>query len=305
MQAKWSALFLGIAVAGASALGTGCSSEEYYCDESACYYCDGVGCRAVDPPDRPDCVSDDQCGTAQECTSLGCTSKCTADSDCPEGTVCRDAYCVSPSENDPEELPLCTQNSDCGEGAEFICVDGACQSNPIDDIDTCQFNTECGENRVCVNEYCAAACRTATDCPEGQTCDDEGFCRAAEDVIPMSCTDGLTDCGGGVCVNGACEDRCSTDDECGSGRYCASGVCVVDTRPDPVCDTDAQCMPGHPCINGACRTPCSTNTECLEFDVQFNFCIDNFCRTTSEATSNCNGADDCESGDICLDGVCQ
>ena len=33
-------------------LGSGCASEDYFCDDTGCYSCDGLGCRLVDPP-RP------------------------------------------------------------------------------------------------------------------------------------------------------------------------------------------------------------------------------------------------------------
>src|SRR5688500_4955705 len=82
-------------------IGSGCSSEEYYCDDSGCWYCDGVSCRRVDPPPRPDCMTDADCPTGSTCTSLGCTEGCASDADCPEGTTCRESMCVGPTEPDP------------------------------------------------------------------------------------------------------------------------------------------------------------------------------------------------------------
>jgi hypothetical protein len=77
----------------------GCSQESNYCDEAACYACDGYGCRRLEPPTRAACRCDFECSApGTECTSLGCTEMCDADADCPVSTRCRAGHCVTPSE---------------------------------------------------------------------------------------------------------------------------------------------------------------------------------------------------------------
>ena len=316
-----------LAALGATAA-AGCAQEDYYCDASGCYRCDGVGCRLLDPPVRPICRGDFECPADTICTSLGCTAECATDTDCTEGTVCRTppGVCVAPQEPDPDPMPgTCTRNADC-EDASLVCRDGVCVAAPtpacsatnpcpsgqacVDGscraaTETCQFNFECGMGRICVNQQCVAGCTTDAMCGTGFTCDEaSGGCVAIPPVTGM-CTNNAA-CGAGrVCIDSSCYDSCTTDTMCGAGRYCASGVCRPDTRPRPFCTSDAQCAPGRPCIGGVCRTPCDTSATCAMFDVQFNFCGEGFCRTTNEVTADCRTATECNASEACVDGICR
>jgi hypothetical protein len=168
----------------------------------------------------------------------------------------------------------------------------------------CQFNYECPVGAMCINERCRTACDDAADCPAGTYCADDGFC---DNLSGGTCTAAAVFCReGDVCVDGECRDACSTDAECGNGRICADGgYCVAGGRPaEPVC-TASSCAMGHPCVNGLCRTPCGTHDDCRRFDVQFNFCLEGYCATTNEATSNCMSASDCDGGQNCIDGICR
>ncbi len=322
----------------------GCSQESNYCDETACYACDGYGCRRLEPPTRSACRCDFECSApGTECTSLGCTEMCDADADCPVSTRCRAGHCVTPSETVADASCTCTTTSECpGDGvicrdgtcvrgcqdasdcdANQTCVDGSCvptvnpacgDTNPCADglecvdgecrqpSDTCQFSSECGAGRVCVNQRCTTACGTDNPCPTGAQCV-EGFCEEIQPT-PGDCSTNA-DCGEGrVCRDTRCFDECATDGECGTGRYCLEGRCRLDDRPRPSCGATAMCASGSICLNGSCRIPCSSVDECQRFDVQYNFCLMNVCATTNEATSNCMGAEDCTSGQ-CVDGVCR
>jgi hypothetical protein len=322
----------------------GCSQESNYCDETACYACDGYGCRRLEPPTRSACRCDFECSApGTECTSLGCTEMCDADADCPVSTRCRAGHCVTPSETVADASCTCTTTSECpGDGvicrdgtcvrgcqdasdcdANQTCVDGSCvptvnpacgDTNPCADglecvdgecrqpSDTCQFSSECGAGRVCVNQRCTTACGTDNPCPTGAQCV-EGFCEEIQPT-PGDCSTNA-DCGEGrVCRDTRCFDECATDGECGAGRYCLEGRCRLDDRPRPSCGATAMCASGSICLNGSCRIPCSSVDECQRFDVQYNFCLMNVCATTNEATSNCMSAEDCTSGQ-CVDGVCR
>jgi hypothetical protein len=314
------------------ALLAGCNaSEQYFCDEDGCYYCDGLGCREAQPEDRPECRGDFECPDGTLCTDRGCVTECEGDADCPEGTLCSDGLCLAPNEPTPEPQPgTCERNSDCDDpglvcrdglctpddrscgrlgcscaetercSAGYTCVEDECRPNE----DVCQFNHECGVGRVCLDGTCHERCETDAECPTGQQCGDEGVCR---DVPPMTgqCASN-DDCDAGqVCLDSVCIDGCERDGDCGDGRYCNEGLCEVDDRPRPFCLSDDECQPGHPCIGGVCRTPCDTHDECLRFDVQFNYCLDGFCATTNEATSDCSTSLDCGMGRECIDGICR
>jgi len=312
------------------AVSSGCAQEDYYCDASGCYRCDGVGCRLLDPPTRPICRGDFECPADTICTSLGCAAECAADVDCPEGTTCRvpPGVCAAPQEPIPEPMPgTCTRNSECGD-ASLVCRDGTCVSAPEPacsatspcpsgqscvagscraDVDTCQFNFECGAaGRICVNQQCTTGCTADAMCGTGFTCDEASGACVAIPPVPRMCTDDAA-CGAGrICIDSSCYDGCTADAMCGTDRYCAAGVCRPDTRPRPFCTSNADCAPGRPCIGGVCRTPCDTSATCAMFDVQFNFCgADNYCLTTNEVTSDCSSAAQCTAGQSCIDGICR
>jgi hypothetical protein len=319
----------------------GCASEEYYCDSSGCYTCDGVGCRAATPPIRAMCRGDFECATNQTCTTLGCVTSCTTNN-CPRGWVCRmipntsTGQCLAPTEPIPTPTPgTCRSNADCPSGV--MCSNGVCVRNtcnpttsscPCTDntqctsgqtcvggrciltSDTCRFNAQCGTGRVCVNQQCRVACSATSPCPAGQTCNTEGVC---VDRIANECTRD-TECGvGRRCINATCFTSCSTNTECGTGRYCSDGVCIADTRRQPFCTSDAGCASPSRCLDGLCRRPCNNAEECLRTDVQYRNCApirylnttQSFCQTNNEVQSNCSRASDCAAGQSCIDGVCR
>lgn len=315
-----------LAALGAAAA-SGCAQEDYYCDASGCYRCDGVGCRLLEPPTRPMCHGDWECAAPTVCTTLGCAAECVADGDCPEGTVCRTGLCAAPQEPPPVVNPgTCTRNADCAD-ASLVCQDGVCVVAPtpacsatdacpsgqscvagtcIVNTETCQFSFECGADHLCVNQLCTTSCAAGAACGVGETCDAaSGTCVVTPPVTGVCTNDAA--CGAGrVCLDSSCYDGCTTDATCGAGRYCAAGVCRPDTRPHPFCASDADCAPGRPCIGGVCRTPCDTSATCAMFDVQFNFCgADSYCLTTNEVTTDCHAAADCTAGQACIDGICR
>ncbi len=307
---------------------SGCSSEEYYCDESGCYFCDGLGCREVDPPDRPMCRGDFECPEGSICTDLGCVDECAGDADCPDGTVCRSGMCVGPTEPDPDPNPgVCERNADCDAG--LVCRDGICTPDDVscgetgcsceatgmcsdgftcldgecrEDEDLCRFNTECGgDGRICLDGRCTTGCETSAECVGGQICIDN-FCQ--DDTAPVpECVRNETCETGEVCEDGRCVAECDRDRDCGDGLYCRSGRCAVDDRPRPFCEVDADCR--FACVNGVCRTPCETSRMCAEVDVQFSVCFEDYCATANEATSDCSISADCASGRECIDGICR
>lgn len=259
-------VFSTVCIAGAASLLSACAGEEYFCDDTGCYYCDGLSCREVDPPGA--------CVTSAECAA--------------SGFACLDGECTA--------VPgACVTDEGCATNQR--CIAGVCE----DRTDLCQFNYECPEGELCVNARCHATCNLDMPC-----------------IAPLVCTDGICiddpaicvrnrDCGtNNLCVDGACRPECGGGLECGDGFYCREGICRYDGRPAaPFCTTEAQCMPGHPCVNGVCRTPCETHAECLRFDVQFNYCLDNLCVTTNEATSNCTIGTECGAHQACIDGICR
>ena len=118
-----------------SVFSLGCSGDEYFCDDTGCYFCDGVGCREAEAPERNACNGDFQCGEAK-CSSIGCVDACSADSDCPKGTVCKTGLCLNPTEDMPTLTPGMT---------------------PVD-LDACKTDEECRNQAVCHEGFCRSPC---------------------------------------------------------------------------------------------------------------------------------------------------
>lgn len=322
------ASLLGVLMTGCS----GCSNERYFCDSTGCYRCDGIGCRDVPPPDRPNCFGTYQCAAEQVCTDVGCVDLCTSDSQCPTGTTCRSGRCLGPTEPTPTDKPgVCTRNADCPEPPAAICLNGLCAVDPVScgttdcacsansdcDADhvcsegrcrpkdeSCQFDSQCGAARVCVDGQCYAACTPGvTVCPSGFSCV-AGACEP-NTLPPNQCTTNAN-CGANqVCLDSSCVPGCTTDANCGSGFYCVSGACQPDTRPKPFCTTNAQCLGGSTCVEGVCRSPCNTDMQCQMISGTAPYCRSHFCVTAHEANPECITSVDCSGSAVCSDGVCK
>jgi hypothetical protein len=179
------------------------------------------------------------------------------------------------------------------------------------------------EQRVCDEEtgvcyYCdGLGCREVGDgrqCSGDDDCEVGEYCSAGACIVEGAVCQFNHECGAGrVCLDGGCTDGCAVDDDCtGDGQVCVSGACRcesepcdIDDTPRPFCLSDAECAQGHPCVGGICRTTCDTHETCLQYDVHFNFCLDGYCATTNEVTSDCFLSADCDGGQECIDGVCR
>ncbi len=307
-----SRVFAAAVAVALAAVAAGCSGDDYYCNSTGCFYCDGVGCRAVTPPTRATCQGNYQCTSAQVCTSLGCTTTCAADADCSQGWICHGATatvrgeCLSPTETAPTPHPgTCTTDADCPSGT--VCSAAGQCAVPTS---VCQFNSQCGAGRVCINQQCSAACSASSPCPTGQTCANS----VCINHPAGQCTSNSQCASGQQCANSTCFDTCTANSQCATGLYCADGgLCVPDTRRRPFCTSDAQCTSPSVCLDGVCRRPCTTSQECVLTDVSYRNCApisylmtpQNYCLTDHEYRPTCARATDCAAGQACVDGVCQ
>lgn len=230
-------------------------------------------------------------GEGLVCRDDVCVPGCESTEDCDANEVCVDAMCV------PTVTPDCSATAPCTGGLE--CVDGECRAPSA----TCQFSSECGAGRICVDQHCTVGCDATTPCPTGSVCE-TGYCR--EELPPTGECTVNADCGAEhVCRDTRCFDGCDTTADCGAGRYCAEGVCRFNDVPDPSCGPTRMCTAPSVCTNGSCRVPCTTSPECPLFDVQYTVCLDGLCATTNEATSDCDASEDCDGAEECIDGICR
>ncbi len=191
-----------------------------------------------------------------ECQKLdSATNQCVADAN-QDGTSCNDGN-------------ACTEHD--------VCQSGSCVGQPIscDDgnactVDSCDFfvgcvhtPVVCDDSNACTIDSCdptAGCIYTAINCDDGNpctidSCDPSGGCShtAVGDGAP--CNDGA-----GVCVNGACVDRCAGVvcaplDQCHQTGTCdpATGVCSNPVKPNgAACDDGNACTTGDTCQAGSC-----------------------------------------------------
>lgn len=90
--------------------------------------------------------------------------------------------------------------------------------------DACSNDAFCAPSRlVCHVALGCVQCLTNAGCDAGTLCSSEGVCVASQACVTTS------DCGGGYCVNGICND-CLSDADC-NGQLCQQGVCRVANQP--------------------------------------------------------------------------
>ena len=202
----------------------------------------------------------------------------------------------------------------CDETGCFYCDGLGCREVVAPDRPTCRGDFECAEGESCSDIGCVGGCTEDSDCAEGTECRD-GLClNPTEDdptLTPGTCT--LSDdCEDGlICVDGACtldDPTCGdTGCDCSETGVCAEGLTCVDDEcrvTDDLCQFNAECGTGRVCRNGSCVTAgctdatvdCPTGQEC---DTATDLCVD-IPVTPGECTYNT----DCESDEVCVDGVC-
>ena len=289
----------------------GCNNESSYCDDTGCYFCDGLGCRLVNPPTRGTCTCGSACLTGSACTSLGCTVTCTTDAGCPMGTRCAAAvsgasvrYCLGPREPAPTATDCsCTSDAMCTHfGANYVCGPAAaggrqCQIG-------CNAANPCPMGQTCIDTMCRpivnpVGCPTVA-CATGEVCLD-GSCHAQTSTCQFN-----TECNGviasRVCVNQQCTTAC-TAGSCPSGSTCGTdGFCHETIPPVTGCTTGADCTgAGATCVNGRCFAGCDATHPCPAGD----FCDAGVCRLDTRPAPGCGNGRPCTGAAVCHNGACR
>lgn len=206
------------------------------------------------------------CSSHEICTSGGCVTPCTSDSDCPSGLYCPpfvDGGALAGG------MGLCT--ADLGEGADC--------SNDL---------THCRPGLVCMPSYPSRAIFNAsvgapTGVDDAGTAGDGGGVAPWVPPVPMSCralcapaTDPIAAINA---ANGACITPCAADSDCIAGTVCpspADAPLLADGRPfcfrgiglfADCTDEPAHCLPGLVCASepygDAGRLACQPDTQAL------------------------------------------
>jgi len=211
-------------------------------------------------------------------------------------------------ENDEKHCGKCEIACDKGE----VCIEGACVCR--DDHDLCgdecvstySNNRHCGE---CFNECSADEACEAGECVR---CDDYGLVRCDQRCIDINFSRGACgscghECGEDeICIYGVCETgEC---EEYGFSTGCLFTTCSCYHMNDPVncgdrlhvCNPeDSVCIDGS-CQAGTCEDYSLTACPTLVSD-ELYMCVDTM--TDILSCGGCYNA--CESGQSCIEGVCQ
>ncbi|MBU1219084.1 hypothetical protein KKF34_15720 [Myxococcota bacterium] len=218
----------------------------------------------------------DDCPTPYICNEWGsCSKPCTSPTDCPYGSCSEDGLCV---------LDYCNFDSDCPENT--VCIDenmdgnGLCMRIPCIETTCSIYNPDgsCDGNSVCINGQCFSDC-DPNPCTEG----DHTRCDDSSGTPVCLCEEGYSEDINGVCV----------PDVCPSGFTCTSGYCV-DPSEYFQCVTDSDCGGSLTCNPqlpvGTC-SGCTSETDCPAYA---DTCLAGYCLTS------CSGPADCADGMTCL-----
>ena len=277
------------------------------------------------PPDPP-------CGACESRVNGVCTSDCTDDEECFNGScvaVCGDCETRSIS-------GACT--SDCDSDDCESCSGGVCTSTcDSDDCETCDGSGSC--TSTCDSDDCetcdgSGSCTSTCDSDDCETCDGSGSCTSTCDSDDCETCDGsgscTSTCDSDDCEtcdgSGSCTSTCGTNEVCnGSGSCaCASGFERVNGSCEAKCgvcqnrnlegDCVSSCTSCQTCTNGACvAKTCGTNEVCSGGSC---VCASGFERINNQGPcvaecGECENRDlegscywTCDSSEVCIRGTC-
>ncbi len=175
----------------------------------------------------------------------------------------------------------CSESTDGGHPSEGGNLADAC------DHGTCQ---SCGGT----NGPCA--CTQPSDCGALLTCV-SSRCTSSADVCKYD-----SDCGGGVCVSGRCEDACATG-SCAGDDTCVKGGCEKNLTGSS-CTSNAECSATTPfCVARHCTAACTNTQPCGPGD----YCDQGACAPDTRVKRNCQIDTQCNTagGEKCNQGLCK
>ncbi|AKU91600.1 matrixin family metalloprotease [Vulgatibacter incomptus] len=279
--------------------------------------------------ETPSCKNHDDCAPGMFCSVDTCVPGCRTHLECGDGEFCQDGVC-SPLQSRCTICSTCTQDSDCGPGNAYLCLDmdgtgvGSCTKTCTTDAG-CDGDSRCWalQNGPGVIHLCATPdVRAEFLCPPDYVCADSDGPSCPG--LWRTCGAGADGCGGlsDYCVSNGSSARCSctcrADADCGEGAYCLADPATGTPACYPGSVTalcgDTRCAPGHVCVDGACQAPCTAGS-CGEGEIcdPSGACIP-ACGTCPAGqkcdvptrtcvSDGCNGVV-CEDGSTCIDGEC-
>ncbi len=257
----------------------GCNFSTQYCEFQQCKNKGGTGA---------DCAFADQC-TSGICNVLtGECGNCDAHSDCSSSQYCDFTTSVCTAKQaDGAACPADDRYCASGICDTTTCVD--CTNVPKEG---CNFSTQYCEFQQCKNKGGTGAdCAFADQCTSG-ICNvltgECGNCDAHSDCSSSQYCDFTTS----VCTTKQADGAaCPADD-----RYCASGICDSTTCVDCTAVPQEGCnFSTQYCEFQSCYDKGAVGESCLLGDQ----CASGICNLLTGKCGNCDGHNDCSSGQYC------
>ena len=275
------------------------------------------------------CAAGIECGSGQCADGVCCNSRCDGTCEACSAGLNRDGVngtCGTVrAETDPHES--CTTSVDsCGQTG-LCAADGTCALQPAivtcgvpacdssktallnerscDGRGTCNpaTRTACAQGFLCRDGTCLESCMDSADCDQSQGffCGDTSKCTlgaqcSADRARAFDASGAATSCGGFLCKDGSCPDRCQNTSDCQALFVCnpvdktCQLVCTADNcdlsqgfycGESGKCTSGAQCSADRTraynpsgvakscgnflCKDGACPAQCVASEDCQEF----------------------------------------
>lgn len=231
------------------------------------------------------CTSDLDCPVPQKCDKVDSTCvECIKDEDCPGQAQCASNRCVSttppdkpavkdtppketssqdtpPKETPPKEDSGCTNHEACGPKMWCDYVSKQC----IKLNSPCQKDSDCRGDYYCNKGTCTIgrkACPPPQTCPEGYTCQADGYCYFQKCRGPLDCTDTqICNPSTGKCSDWTNPENCVRDG-CPSQFQCNTKTRLCEKRVEIPCQEDKDCKaPLATCHQNLCSS-CLTDFSC-------------------------------------------
>lgn len=248
-----------------------------------------TGCPIYGDGGDEDCERDSNCPSGFVCDASGACvdAPCTMDSHCGSGEICMGGVCTPGDRS-------CRTHGDCAVGSYCDATSDRCSPSGTCTADSsCTGGFWCDFRGTCV-PHDPGQCRSAADCASSQLCI-EGLCRdvSATCQFDRECPPGT------ACLNNECSTICGGAGDCLPGDSCVGSFC----RTNPTeCTTSASCGTGEHCVEGRCLPDCAgRGSSCAAGSACAN---DQFCRPDFAPEAFCP-ATPCQTGRVCLDGVCR
>merc|ERR1712228_189632 len=160
-----------------------------------------------------------------------------------------------------------------------------------------------GTTEICQGVKCVPGCRSSSDCPITQACDNNqcidpctiaqcgvnAICITQNHKPFCSCPPGMT--GDPLASCDMPMKSCKNNLQCGAGSLCSDGICA-----SKCVSSDQDCLPNEVCKSGVCKRICSINDQCGDNQV----CIDRMCVKGCLTSQQCPG-NQVSSGNQCRD----